>query len=78
MATITLNKTMKAVRVHACGADAITYENAPIPHGASGGIRMFAVQFTKWKGARALATTSGEGVAFVQSLGADSVIVYSR
>lgn len=31
MATITLNKTMKAVRVHACGADAITYEDTPIP-----------------------------------------------
>lgn len=45
-------------------------------HGASGGVGMFAVQLAKWKGARVLATASGEGVAFVQSLGADSVIDY--
>lgn len=45
-------------------------------HGAAGGVGMFAVQFAKWKGARVIATASGDGVAFVQSLGADSVIDY--
>lgn len=46
-----------------------------IVHGASGNVGMIAAQFAKWRGARVLATASGEdGVAFVQHLGIDDVI----
>ena len=45
-------------------------------HGAAGGVGGFAVQFAKWKGAYVLGTATGEGIAFVQSLGADEVIDY--
>jgi NADPH2:quinone reductase len=49
-----------------------------IIHGASGGVGSLAVQFAKLRGARVLATASGEdGAAFVKKLGAD-VVVDSR
>jgi NADPH2:quinone reductase len=45
-------------------------------HGASGGVGVLAVEFAKLRGARVLATASGEdGAAFVKRLGADVVIV---
>ena len=44
-------------------------------HGASGGVGSLAVEFAKLRGARVLATTSGEdGAALVKRLGADAVV----
>ena len=46
-----------------------------IIHGATGGVGMIAVQFAKLRGARVLATASGDdGLAFARSLGADAVV----
>lgn len=46
-----------------------------IVHGASGGVGHLALQFAKLRGARVLATASGEdGVALVRRLGADAVV----
>jgi NADPH:quinone reductase len=43
-----------------------------VVHGASGGVGSLALQFAKLRGARVLATASGEdGLAFVRDLGAD-------
>jgi NADPH:quinone reductase-like Zn-dependent oxidoreductase len=48
---------------------------ALIIHGASGGVGTLAVQFAKARGARVLATASGEeGVKLVRRLGADMAI----
>jgi NADPH:quinone reductase-like Zn-dependent oxidoreductase len=44
-------------------------------HGGSGGVGTLAVQFAKLRGARVLATASGEdGVALVRRLGADAAV----
>jgi NADPH2:quinone reductase len=46
-----------------------------IIHGAAGGVGSMAIQFAKLRGARVLATASGEdGLAFVKKLGADAVV----
>ena len=46
-----------------------------IIHGASGGVGSLAVQFAKLRGARVLATATGQdGLAFVKRLGADAVV----
>jgi NADPH:quinone reductase len=46
-----------------------------IIHGAAGGVGSLAVQFAKLRGARILATASGEdGVSLVKRLGADAVV----
>jgi NADPH:quinone reductase len=46
-----------------------------IIHGASGGVGTLAIQFAKLRGARVLATTSGEdGASLARSLGADAVV----
>jgi NADPH:quinone reductase-like Zn-dependent oxidoreductase len=46
-----------------------------IIHGASGGVGSLALQFAKLRGARVLATASGEdGLALVRRLGADAVV----
>jgi len=46
-----------------------------IIHGAAGGVGSLAVQFAKLRGARVLATASGEdGASFVKHLGADAVV----
>ncbi len=48
---------------------------AVLIHGASGGVGSLAVQFAKLRGARVLATASGQdGAAFVKRLGADAVV----
>lgn len=44
-------------------------------HGAAGGVGSLAVQFAKLRGARVLATATGDdGAAFVRTLGADAVV----
>jgi NADPH:quinone reductase-like Zn-dependent oxidoreductase len=46
-----------------------------IIHGASGGVGSLAVQFAKLRGARVLATATGEdGASLVKRLGADAVV----
>jgi NADPH:quinone reductase-like Zn-dependent oxidoreductase len=46
---------------------------AVVIHGASGGVGSLALQFAKMRGARVLATASGDdGIAFVRRLGADA------
>ena len=46
-----------------------------IIHGAAGGVGSLALQFAKLRGARILATASGEdGMSFVKGLGADMVV----
>jgi NADPH2:quinone reductase len=46
-----------------------------IIHGAAGGVGTLAVQFAKLRGARVLATASGEdGLALVRRLGADTAV----
>jgi NADPH:quinone reductase len=46
-----------------------------IIHGAAGGVGTLAVQFAKLRGARVLATVSGEDeIALLKSLGADAVV----
>jgi NADPH:quinone reductase-like Zn-dependent oxidoreductase len=45
--------------------------------GASGGVGLFAVQFARWKGAHVIGTTSTSNVAFVHSLGAETVVDYT-
>src|SRR5262249_12612476 len=46
-------------------------------HGAAGGVGLFAVQFARLKGARALATASTGNLDFVRELGAETVIDYT-
>ncbi len=46
--------------------------------GGSGGVGLFAVQFARWKGAQVISTTSTRNVDFVRSLGAETVIDYSK
>jgi NADPH2:quinone reductase len=46
-----------------------------IIHGAAGGVGSLALQFAKLRGARLLATASGEdGLALVRRLGADTAV----
>jgi NADPH:quinone reductase-like Zn-dependent oxidoreductase len=45
-------------------------------HGGAGGIGTMAVQIAKHLGAYVAATATGDGIAYVQSLGADEVIDY--
>ncbi|MBT1690285.1 NADP-dependent oxidoreductase [Dawidia soli] len=47
-------------------------------HGGSGGIGSFAIQMARHVGAYVAATASGDGVEFVESLGADEVIDYRK
>lgn len=46
-------------------------------HAAAGGVGHFAVQFSKWKGARVIGTASARNEEFVKKLGADMVIDYT-
>lgn len=46
-------------------------------HGAAGGVGSFAVQFARWKGAHVVGTVSTTNLAFVRSLGAETVIDYT-
>ncbi len=46
--------------------------------GGAGGVGLFAVQFARWKGAHVISTASTGNVDFVSSLGAESVIDYTK
>jgi NADPH:quinone reductase-like Zn-dependent oxidoreductase len=62
------------------------YKHEPVPlegktvlvNGAAGGVGHFAVQLSKWKGARVIAVASGEHERFLLGLGADQFIDYSK
>ena len=47
-------------------------------HGAAGGVGHLAVQFARWKNCTIFATASADDLAFVLSLGADTVIDYEN
>ncbi len=46
--------------------------------GGAGGVGVFAVQFARWKGAHVISTASTSNVDFVRSLGAETVIDYTK
>ena len=46
--------------------------------GGAGGVGLFAVQFARWKGAHVISTASTGNVDFVRSLGAETVIDYTK
>jgi len=46
--------------------------------GGAGGVGLFAVQFARWKGAHVISTASTNNVDFVRSLGAETVIDYTK
>lgn len=45
-------------------------------HGAGGAVGAFAVQFAKVKGAKVIATATGDDMEYVRGLGADTVVDY--
>ena len=47
-------------------------------HGGSGGVRHFAIQFAKAKGARVITTVSEKHIGFVREIGADDVVDYKK
>jgi len=47
-------------------------------HGAAGGVGSFAVQLAKWKGTHVIGTASARNQAFIQELGADESIDYTK
>lgn len=47
-------------------------------HGAAGAVDSFAVQIAKNEGTYVIGTASGEGIHFLQSLGADEIIDYTK
>lgn len=55
---------------------ALTSGQTVLIHGAGGAVGGFAVQFAKAHGATVIATATGDDVAYVQGLGADTVIDY--
>ena len=46
--------------------------------GGAGGVGLYAVQFARWKGASVISTASTQNVDFVRSLGAQTVIDYTK
>jgi NADPH:quinone reductase-like Zn-dependent oxidoreductase len=46
--------------------------------GGAGGVGDYAVQFARWKGAHVISTASTSNVDFVRSLGAETVIDYTK
>ncbi|MFB0872895.1 MULTISPECIES: NADP-dependent oxidoreductase [unclassified Sphingobium] len=63
-----------------------SFAHRPVPlagkrvvvNGAGGGVGHVAVQLAKWKGAHVMAIASGEHEAFLQDLGVDQFIDYTR
>jgi len=46
--------------------------------GGAGGVGLYAVQFARWKGAHVIATASTRNIDFVRSLGAETVVDYTK
>ncbi len=46
--------------------------------GGAGGVGLYAVQFARWKGAHVIATASTRNIDFARSLGAETVIDYTK
>jgi NADPH:quinone reductase-like Zn-dependent oxidoreductase len=46
--------------------------------GGAGGVGLFAVQFARWKGAHIISTASTGNLDFVRSLGAETVVDYTK
>lgn len=46
--------------------------------GGAGGVGLFAVQFARWKGAHVISTASTSNIDFVRSLGAETVVDYTK
>ena len=46
--------------------------------GGAGGVGLFAVQFARWKGAHIISTASTSNLEFVRSLGAETVVDYTK
>ena len=46
--------------------------------GGAGGVGLFAIQFAHWKGAHVITTASTSNVDFLRSLGAETVIDYTK
>lgn len=53
-------------------------EQKIVIHAAAGGVGLFALQFAKWKGAYVIATASERNIEFLQSVGADEVVDYTK
>jgi NADPH:quinone reductase-like Zn-dependent oxidoreductase len=47
-------------------------------HGGSGAVGAYVVQLARMRGARVVATASGDGLAFVKELGAEQIIDYRK
>ncbi len=58
-------------------AGGLTEGETALIHGAAGGVGHLAVQFAKCRGARVIATGSGQRLDFLRGLGADEVIDYT-
>jgi NADPH:quinone reductase-like Zn-dependent oxidoreductase len=54
----------------------VTQMQTVLIHGAAGGVGSFAVQFAKLKGARVIATASGDDASYLLSVGAQQVVDY--
>lgn len=46
-------------------------------HGAAGGVGHFAVQFSKWRGAHVIGTSSEQNLGFLNELGVDQAVDYT-
>ena len=58
------------------GEAGLTAGQTILIHGAGGSVGAFAVQFAKAKGARVIATATGNDVEYVRGIGADVVVDY--
>jgi NADPH:quinone reductase-like Zn-dependent oxidoreductase len=54
----------------------VTQKQTVLIHGAGGGVGSLAVQFARLRGARVIATASGDDMSYLRSLGVEQVIDY--
>ncbi|KJK56464.1 NADPH-quinone reductase [Saccharothrix sp. ST-888] len=57
---------------------ALDADSTVLVNGAAGGVGHFALQLAKWKGARVVAVASGAHESFLNELGADQFIDYTK